>query len=54
MTLQKLDPATSALVALATAIALGDEALVEQKALYEELGYSRADIDKIMAGTPRG
>jgi len=30
MTLQKLDAATSALVALATAIAIGDEALVEQ------------------------
>jgi len=30
MTLQKLDAAISALVALATAIALGDEALVEQ------------------------
>lgn len=30
MSLQKLDAATSALVALATAIALGDEALVEQ------------------------
>ena len=30
MTLQQLDAATSALVALATAIALGDEALVEQ------------------------
>ena len=30
MSLQKLDAATSALIALATAIALGDEALVEQ------------------------
>lgn len=33
MSLQKLDAATSALVALATAIALGDEALVEQHCL---------------------
>jgi 4-carboxymuconolactone decarboxylase len=60
MSLQTLDAATSALVALATAIALGDEALVEQHCrTCQALGAPETWVDELllqstlMVGWPR-
>jgi 4-carboxymuconolactone decarboxylase len=60
MSLQKLDAATSALVALATAIALGDEALVERHCrTCQALGAPDTWVDELllqstlMVGWPR-
>jgi 4-carboxymuconolactone decarboxylase len=60
MSLQKLDAATSALIALATAIALGDETLIEQHCrTCQALGAPETWVDELllqstlMVGWPR-